>query len=322
MKIRSVIILLTMALLLLSACASEQPMLYSEAFDGDGAREFAAEEAPMEPDAQSAGADDSLKQVNLQSQLGPERLIIRTGDMAVVVEDSDAAARDIAHLAEAKGGWLVESDLYESNGFKRGWLTVRVPADQFDVVVAEIKALALEVQSESTSSQDVTEEYVDLESRLTNLEATADRVRGFLDEAQTVEEALDVNQELSRLEGEIEVVKGRMKYLSQSAAFSTLTVNLIPDEPSQPVEIGGWRPEGVAKDAIEALVSTLQSLANVAIWGGIFCLPLALLVGVPLFFVGRYFYRRRQRGRETEVAAPSEVAEADLEAAESEETTE
>ncbi len=127
-----------------------------------------------------------------------------------------------------------------------------------------------------------------------------------------MEDALDVNRELSRLESDIEVIKGRMQYLSQSAAFSTLTVNLIPDEISQPVEIGGWRPEGVAKDAIEALVSALQTLADVAIWAGIFCLPLALLAGVPLFFIGRYVYRRRQRGKAAQ-EAPAAVAETEPE---------
>ncbi|MGD8807771.1 MAG: DUF4349 domain-containing protein, partial [Chloroflexota bacterium] len=212
----------------------------------------------------------------------------------------------------ALGGWLVSSDLYESSGYKRGSVTIRIPAERFDDAVAEIKAMALEVRSESTSSQDVTEEYVDLESRLANLEATADRVRGFLDEARNVEDALDVNRELSSLEGDIEVIKGRMQYLSQSAAYSTLTVNLIPDEISQPVEIGGWRPEGVAKDAIETLVSTLQTLADAAIWAGIFCLPLAVLAGVPLFFIGRAVYRRRRRRRAAADEAPAaEVADAE-----------
>jgi hypothetical protein len=278
-----------------------------------GAPEMAAEAEPMDGDFSSSVPGDTLEKISLQNQQGPERLIIRTGDVAIVVQDSEASAQAIAQLADSLNGWLVESDLYESNGVKRGSVTIRVPAEQFDVAVAETKAMALEVRSESTSSQDVTEEYVDLESRLTNLEATADRVRGFLDEASNVEDALDVNRELSRLEEEIEVIKGRMQYLRQSAAFSVLTVALIPDELSQPIEIGGWQPEGVAKDAIEALVSALQAAANVAIWGGIFCLPLALLVGVPLFFIGRYFYRRRQRGQ-ADQESPVEVAEAEDEA--------
>lgn len=315
MKIKILVLVIILTLGLLTACATA-PLRSDEsvAFDEATSAEMAPAQEPAEGGFEGSVAGESFDNVNMQYQDSPQRLIIRTGDVTIVVEDSESTARDIAFLADSLDGWLVSSDLYESNGFKRGSVTIRVPADQFDVAVAEIKSLALEVRSESTSSQDVTEEYVDLESRLENLEATADRVRGFLDEARNVEDALDVNRELSRLEEEIEVIKGRMQYLSQSAAFSTLTVNLVPDEPSQPVEIGGWRPEGVAKDAIEALVSTLQTVANVAIWGGIFCLPIALLVGVPLFFVGRYLYRRRQRSNATGEPGPEAAENSDPEA--------
>ncbi|MFN2223830.1 MAG: DUF4349 domain-containing protein, partial [Candidatus Promineifilaceae bacterium] len=265
MKRRSTIILLTLVAILLAACAGMSAPQRSEA-DYFAVEEMAPAEPALDGESGASMAGDTLKTVNLQSQVGAERLIIRTGDVTIVVQDSETAAADVGQLADALGGWLVSSDLYESSGYKRGSVTIRIPAERFDDAVAEIKAMALEVRSESTSSQDVTEEYVDLESRLANLEATADRVRGFLDEARNVEDALDVNRELSSLEGDIEVIKGRMQYLSQSAAYSTLTVNLIPDEISQPVEIGGWRPEGVAKDAIETLVSTLQTLADAAIW--------------------------------------------------------
>lgn len=311
MKPQYSIILLILAAVLLVACGAMGSPRMAEV-DSFAAEEIAPAEPAFDGEAGSSISADTLEKVNLQNQAAREQLIIRNGDLSIVVQDSDAAAADIAQLAESLDGWLVSSDLFESSGYKRGSVTIRVPAERFDAAVAEIKAMALEVRSESTSSQDVTEEYVDLESRLANLEATADRVRGFLDEARNVEDALDVNRELSRLENDIEVIKGRMQYLSQSAAFSTLTVNLMPDEPSQPVEIGGWRPEGVAKDAIEALITTLQTVANAAIWGGIFCLPLVVLVGVPLFFIGRAIYRRRQRGK-VAPQAPAAVAEAEPE---------
>ena len=198
-------------------------------------------------------------------------------------------------MADGMGGWVVSSNVYQYGQTKAGTIAIRIPIEQFDAGMRQIKDASLEVRSETTNSQDVTEEYVDLEARLANLEATADRVRNFLDEARNVEEALAVNQELSRLEGEIESLKGRMTFLSQSAAFSSLTVDLTPDELSQPIEIAGWRPGGVAKSAIEALISAFQGVANIAIWGFLFCLPLGLLVGIPLFFVGRFVYRRRRR---------------------------
>jgi hypothetical protein len=252
----------------------------------------------------------NIGQNNLNQEQQPEaqeRLIIRTGNLDIVVQDTETRLQEIGRLAERLGGWVVTSEIRQAGqNTKAGSITLRVPAEQYDELVNQVKEMALEVSWESTSSQDVTEEYVDLASRLDNLEATADRVRAFLDQAESVEEALQVNQELSRLEGEIEVIKGRMQYLSQSAAFSTLTVSLTPDALSQPIEVAGWRPEGTARDAIEGLVRTLQGLADIGIVLVLYFLPLALLIGIPgflLFRLGRNWWRRRGN---TQVTQPAE----------------
>jgi hypothetical protein len=258
-------------------------------------REVAFEEAPM--DVGEAAFRDTAVANNVataQTGLPQERLIIRTADLSIVVPDTDVALAAIGRMAEENGGWVVNSSVYQySETAKTGNITVRVPAEGFVSATEAIKALATAVQQESITGQDVTEEFVDLTARLGNLEATADRVRAFLDETRNVEEALSVNQELSRLEGEIEVIKGRMQYLSQSAAFSTITVNLTPDELNQPLEIGGWEPQGIAKDAVEALVTAVQFLLSALIWLVIFLLPLALLFGLPLWLIVRWARRKR-----------------------------
>lgn len=266
--------------------------------------------APTEPevDFASAGGEaeesvfggstvaDSVSTNNLPSFQAQERLIIRTGNLSVVVEDTEEALANITNLVEENGGWVVSSNVFQfSEDAKRGEITVRIPADGFSHAIEAIKAMALEVTSESTSGQDVTDEFVDLSSRLSNLEATAARVRNFLDETRNVEEALAVNAELSRLEEQIEVLKGRMQFLEQSAAYSTINVSLTPDELSRPLEVAGWRPQGIARDAIEALIGALQGLAGILIWLVIFLLPLFLLIAIPLWLTVRYVVRRRRR---------------------------
>jgi hypothetical protein len=233
-----------------------------------------------------------------------ERLIIRTGNLDLVVEDTEAAMATIARMAEENGGWVVNSNVFQyDENAKTGDITIRVPASGFNSAIEALKGLAVEVTSESTTGQDVTEEYVDLSARLENLEATADRVRAFLDETRNVEEALAVNQELSRLEGEIEAMKGRLQYLSQSAAFSTITVRLTPDVLAQPIEVGGWRPEGVVRDAILALVNTLQVIATTLIWLAIYVLPVLLIIGIPLWLLFRLVRRQRRRRQAAAVAS-------------------
>lgn len=302
------LILLLITAVLVIGCATSGASYESAAEEPMFEAEMAGEAAP----APSAARDDfaydvdGLNDVATQPQQDggvanqvQERLIIRTADLNIIVSDTEESISMISGLVNRTGGWVVSSGTYQYSEAKRGDMTVRVPAEEFDAILQQIKDSAVEVSSESTSGQDVTEEYVDLSARLENLEATAARVRGFLDDTETVEEALAVNMELSRLEGDIEAMKGRLQYLSQSAAFSTINISLTPDILNQPIEVAGWRPQGIARDAIEALVETLQVVANAGIWIVLYILPLVILVLLPLYFIGRWFFRRRQQRRQT-----------------------
>lgn len=224
-----------------------------------------------------------------------ERLIIRNADMAIVVDDAEAAIDAIDQLAARAEGWVVSSNVWEAEGVKRGSITVRVAADRLDAFLNEIDRLANEVTQQSISGEDVTEEFVDLEARLRNLQATATRVRSFLDEAQDVEEALAVNAELSRLEQEIERISGRMQYLRQSARFSQVSIQVTPDALARPMTIGRWQPQGTAQTAIEALIKTLQWVADVLIFVVLYLVPMGLVIGLPVYFAIRFLARRQKR---------------------------
>ncbi|MCB9420879.1 MAG: DUF4349 domain-containing protein [Ardenticatenaceae bacterium] len=305
---RKFLVLLLLLVMSLAACGRAQYAMEAPAAARDDYA-YSEASAPMEAVAFNGGTVDT-GDITSQTDAIPaaqtqERLIIRTGNLSIVVSDTEATMAQISEIVEANGGWVVSSSLYQySETAKTGDITVRVPSDGYNSALEAIKGMALEVTNESSSGQDVTDEYVDLSSRLANLEATADRVRTFLDESQNVEEALAVNQELSRLEGDIEVIKGRMQYLSQSASFSTISVHLTPDEASQPIEVAGWRPQGVAKNAVEALVDALQGIANFAIWFVIFILPVLLIIGTPIWLVIRFFVRRRRRRKAAAVSPP------------------
>lgn len=304
---RKLLLPLFLFIILLAACQAEEAVVERPSSGSVVSEDYAAEPTEVYGNGQEdavgsvAGYPTNSDGSNFspaQQSRPQERLIIRNGNIDIVVEDTDTSLADIGRLADRFGGWVVNSEVRQLGGdVKSGSITLRIPAESYDDMVNEVKNMALEVTYETSSSQDVTDEYVDISSRLTNLEATAERVRAFLDDAETVEEALAVNQELSRLESDIEVMKGRMQFLSQSAAYSTLTIDLTPDTIAQPIEVAGWRPEGTAKNAIEALVSTLQGLADVGIVMGLYFLPLALLFGVPgifLFRAARNWYRRRK----------------------------
>jgi len=277
---------------------------------GCGSKEEEMGMAPHEPqrdmvaweteDAASyapSGIRDRVSLASEQAYAAQERLIIRNADLAIVVDDTEETLGAIEALVAEAGGWVVNSSVWEYSDVKRGSVTVRVPADELDAFLDEIHTLANEVTNESISGQDVTEEYVDLEAQLTNLEATADRVRGFLDEARDVEEALAVNVELSRLEGEIERITGRMQYLERSARFSSVSIDITPDALAQPVTIGRWQPQGTALGAIQALVGALQWLVDALIVIVLLVLPLLLVTVGPIYLLIRFIRRRRKKGR-------------------------
>jgi len=320
MKRRTIVVMLTSLVLALLAVACggrasesvavtrtvsetivEEGEYYAEGdFAMAGAPAPAAEMPAMEEAADTAS----------QVPAGQQRLIIRNADMTIVATDTEVALAQIAQMAENGGGWVVSSNVYQSSETtKTGYIQIRVPSEGFQSVLDAIAGLAVRVESLSTSGQDVTEEYVDLSSQLVNLEATAARVRAFLDDAVRVEDALAVNAELSRLEGEIAVIKGRMQYLEQSSAFSSITVNVTPDELAQPIEVAGWQPSGVAKQAIETLVSALQSLANLLIWFVIVALPILLVILVPFLLILWLIRRLRRRERPAPPPPPASLGE-------------
>ena len=321
MKRRTMIMRVALlALLLLVAACGGRAGTSTESYDAAVAEESVAEGEFYREEIGMAGAPVApaadvavLTELNTAAQPLPaaqERLIIRNADMTIVATDTEAALAQIAQMAENGGGWVVSSNIYQSSETtKSGYVQIRVPSEGFQSVLDAIGGLAVRVESLSTSGQDVTEEYVDLSSQLANLEATAARVRAFLDDATRVEDALAVNAELSRLEGEIAVIKGRMQFLEQSSAFSSITVNVTPDELAQPIQVAGWQPSGVAKQAIETLVRALQALANLFIWFVIVALPILLLILIPFALIIWIIRRLRRRERPAPPPPPAPLSE-------------
>jgi TolA-binding protein len=172
-------------------------------------------------------------------------------------------------------------------------ITIRVPSERMDEALETIKEGATEVRNENVTSDDVTQEFTDLESRLRNLQAAEEQLLDIMNNAEKTEDVLSVFNQLTQIRAEIEVIQGRIQYLSESARLSAISVDLIPDVAAQPLEIGGWRPEGTVKEAFTALIQGLRFLGNAAIYVLICGLPIGLILGVPGFFASRAMRRRR-----------------------------
>ncbi|MEK7310905.1 MAG: DUF4349 domain-containing protein, partial [Chloroflexota bacterium] len=129
------------------------------------------------------------------------------------------------------------------------------------------------------------------------------QLQSIMEEATKTEDVLAVYNQLVYTREQIEVIKGQMKYYEEAAAMSAITLDIIPNVATQPIEIGGWHPEGTAKESIEALARLLQGLTDFLIRFTIVCGPFLIAIGVPAFVIGRIVVRRmRKTGGKTEQA--------------------
>ena len=264
-----------------------------------------------EPGAASGSVAYDADSVNLQAA-EPVKMIIYNAELSLVVKDSGVAQEEITKMVEGVGGYVSNSSSYAySGGLRRITLTLRLPAEQFNETMSALREMAMEVTQENIGSQDVTQEYVDLESRLRALEAKANRLEELMDQAEDTEAVLAVYEQLSQTQIEIEQTKGRMQYLERSAAMATITVSLTPDELSQPIEVAGWRPGGVAKESFQALIKAFQWLINALIRIVILVLPVTLFIGGVLYLFIKLLgliFGRRKRAPKTPPAPPAESA--------------
>jgi hypothetical protein len=267
-------LLLTLA----SGCAASGYKAAENSWGGTSDRAEAPAAAPQEA---ADYMDETGSGARSRAEMGAfneTRMIIYTGELSLVVADTDDAQARVVALAEAVGGYIASAGSYTFDGdLRRITLSLRVPAEAFNATMDALRGLALEVNQDSINSQDVTQEYVDLSSRLNALEVKAARLEELMEQAEDTEAVLAVYNELSETQIRIEETKGRMQYLERHATMSTINVYLVPDAMSRPVAIAGWRPGGTARRAIESLVTTFQFLLDAVIW---LTLAVAPVVGV------------------------------------------
>jgi hypothetical protein len=227
----------------------------------------------------------------------PARLIIKNASIAVIVMETDRSVDRAVQVAVDYGGYIISQRVWDgSNGYRYATMTMAVPVDQFEVAMRSLRTLGV-VTNETASGQDVTDEFVDLNSRLENLQATQQRLRTFLEQAQTITETLSVHDELRRVEDQIGVIQGRMNYLRDRAAYSTITLELNPWIPTPgptptptmtptptPTPTATpiiWQPGETAATAAKQLQRSSQTTADWLIYNGIICGPwLILLFGL------------------------------------------
>jgi glycine cleavage system regulatory protein len=217
------------------------------------------------------------------------RKLIRTGQVSLEVKSTPAAVEAIQRLAAELGGYVAESRAVRQDGDRQaGSLTLRVPAERFAQAVSGLKSLG-KVVNESTSTQDVTKAYTDLETRLRVKREAAARVQEILKtRTARLSDVLEAERELARLTEEIEQMEGERRFYDQQIAMSTIAVEV--HEPAPVLASSKLAPIG------EALSASLEVLAGsvAALIFAVVALVPWLLVALVSWRVIRWARRRRK----------------------------
>jgi hypothetical protein len=240
---------------------------------GDGSTSDAADDGAV---LDSSAAETTVRQ----------RQLIRTGEIRLRVNDTDGTSEAVRSLAAERDGFVsgsnVESHERHNGTLRTARIVIRVPSEEFDATVAEIESMGT-VRTARTSTEDVTDQLVDIEARLENLRAERDRLRELYQQANETEDVLAVQRELADVQKEIERLEARRASLERDVAYSTITVHITeePPDPPEPEPDPAWYETGLVAaflSSVDGVVTTIRALAV----AGAYLAPYALVFGPPL----------------------------------------
>ena len=299
------LLLFVLSLLLLPGCGSSlqrsepEPSQAGKSTDG-----IVANVAEQNEQTKAEPRSPMMQQVSLnqaqQSQSMAEamnRKILRNAELTLEVSDPATSQRKITSIAESLGGFVVLSESKQQHSGEGQQnlfvnVVVRIPAQQFDAALNEIRSQGTSVIQEKTTGQDVTEEYIDLEARIRSQKALESQFLEIMKQANKVADALEVQRQIADVRTEIEKLEGRKRFLENRASLSTITVNLQTRTPIVVSTTGFGRN---IRAAIADSVAVAGAIVLFLIRFVIVMIPVLVLIIIPGGLLARYIYRRTRR---------------------------
>jgi predicted small secreted protein len=209
----------------------------------------------------------------------------------------------VASLADQNNGYVSNSQSYsDSEGnMTSGQITIRVDKANFDVVLNKVKAMG-KVLNVNITVSDVTQEYVDNESRLKNLDSQRTSLLKLMDKSVTVKDSIEIQRELSNVEGQIEIIKGRQNYLDNLIGYSTIDIAIAEPQAITESNEGGFI--GAVRRGATGALTVLRVIATALIAIS----PLLVLAGIVLIIIWQSL-RSRNRKRKKLQAMEAQKAQ-------------
>jgi len=250
--------------------------------------------APNAPAAQKISLDQATDAQNAPVPLN--RKIIRNADLTLEAESPEGSLQKITAVAESKGGFVVESQETSSDVKTTEHdivtMTVRVPAERFNEALDEIRKSASRVIVENVKGDDVTEEFIDIEARLKAEKALEAQFIEIMKRANSVQDALDVQRQLADVRGEIEKIEGRKRFLENQSSLSTIKIRLQTPTVFAASSTGFFYRLGQSfSSGFDFALNFVLGLVTFVVA----IIPFAVIIGLPLYFIARYLWRRQTR---------------------------
>lgn len=236
-----------------------------------------------------------------------QRMVIYNAEMDIRVENFEKARNILEQMAKAYKGYIVQSDSNRFDGEQQsGTMTFRIPQEHFNAFLNDAEGLSVQVNHRAVSGQDVTEEYVDLESRLKSKKAVEARLLDFMQQAQKTEDLLKISSDLADVQEQIEQIAGRKKFLENQTALSTVTITLQENEVTVPkIENDSLNTWQKIKKQFADNINILLAAGSWIIVFLIGNFPILLIVGA-VVAGGIYFLRKKaSRGQNNNVDSNS-----------------
>ena len=221
------------------------------------------------------------------------RKVVTNTNFSLHVKNVDDTVDKIRNKTTEMGGFMVNTDIRRDEAASSSDLQVRVPSDQLVDFSKYLKTLAVKVVYENISGNDITDQYVDYEEKLRSLESVKARFEEIMEEAETVDEIMNVQNRIFSIQSQIDSIKGQITYMDRSTATSLVSITISTDELSLPyTPVKSWRPDVIMKEAIRAMISVLRTMGTVGIWFVAF-IPLIILL-IALKIAIKYLFRKRE----------------------------
>ena len=246
--------------------------------------------------ANATAPTDSVSQAQTSTPPSLDRMVIRTAQLIIEVPTSgmEQALASIRQIAQQGGGFVSASNTHiekiDDQNRTVADLTLQVRSDSTDETLSALRALG-NVTGETSGSQDVTDEYVDLKANIDNLQASESAIVKLMDKATRIEDVLALQRELTNVRGQIDRLKGRQQYLERRTDMATISVSLRPAAAggTSATTASAWNPLAVAQRGWQASLNLLRGAAEVVIVAVAFSWWL-----VPLAGLGVYLWQRRR----------------------------